>query len=142
MSHATASIEIEAPIKKVFEVISDFESYPDFLNETREVVVEKKSGKGARVTFTINLIKKIRYTLDIKLNPPSGLSWTLVEGDLMKANNGGWKLSEVKKGITQAVYEIDMDLGSMVPKAISNKLIGTNLPTMMKQFKERAEELA
>jgi len=142
MSHATASIDIEAPIKQVFEVISDFEAYPDFLPETREVVIEKQSGKQARVTFTINLIKKISYTLDIKLNPPNGLSWSLVEGDLMKANNGQWKLQETKKGITNAVYEIDMDLGGMVPKAISNKLIGSNLPTMMKQFKDRAEELA
>ena len=142
MSHATASIEIEAPIKQVFDVISDFEAYPDFLPETREVVIEKKSGKSAKVTFTINLIKKITYTLDIKLHPPSGLSWSLVEGDLMKANNGQWKLQEVKKGVTKAIYEIDMNLGSMVPKAISNKLIGTNLPTMMKQFKERAEEMA
>ncbi|KAB2840629.1 SRPBCC family protein, partial [bacterium] len=62
MSHASASIEIEAPVKQVFEVISDFEAYPEFLPETREVVVEKKSGKSARVTFTINLIKKITYT--------------------------------------------------------------------------------
>jgi len=141
MSHATASIEIEAPIKQVFDVISDFESYPDFLPETREVVIDKKAGKSARVTFTINLIKKISYTLDIKLNPPQGLSWELVEGEIMKSNNGQWKLQEVKKGVTKAVYEIDMDLGSMVPKAISNKLIGTNLPTMMRQFKDRIEEL-
>ncbi|MFO1463652.1 MAG: SRPBCC family protein [bacterium] len=142
MSHATASIEIEAPIKQVYEVISDFEAYPDFLPETRKVVIEKQSGKHAQVTFTINLIKKITYTLDIKLNPPHGLSWTLVEGDLMKENNGQWKLQESKKGVTKATYEIDMNFGSMVPKAISNKLIGTNLPTMMKQFKERVEELA
>jgi ribosome-associated toxin RatA of RatAB toxin-antitoxin module len=142
MSVTTASIEIEAPIKTVFEVISDFEAYPDFLPETKEVVIDKKSGKNLRVTFSINLIKKIRYTLDIKLSPPSGLSWELVEGDLMKSNTGKWKLKEGKKGLTEAHYEIDMDLGAMVPKAISNKLIGTNLPTMMKQFKERAEELA
>lgn len=142
MSSTTASIEIEAPIKTVFEVISDFEAYPEFLPETKEVTIEKKSGKNLRVSFAINLIKKIRYTLDIKLNPPNGLTWELVEGDLMKSNVGKWKLKESKKGVTEAVYEIDMNLGAMVPKAISNKLIGTNLPTMMKQFKERAEELA
>ena len=142
MSHATASIEINAPIKKVFEVISDFESYPEFVGETEKVVVEKKAGKSLQVTFTISMIKKITYTLDIKLNPHQGLSWKLIRGDMMKNNSGQWKVSEVEKDLTKAVYEIDMDFGGMVPKAITNKLVGTNLPSMLKQFRDRAEELA
>lgn len=142
MSHASASIEIKAPIKNVYDVISDFEAYPEFLKETQKVHVEKMSGKTARVTFTINMIKRITYTLDIKLNPTHGLSWHLVKGDMMKSNSGHWKLSELKKDLTKAVYEIDMDFGSMVPKPLTNKLVGTNLPTMMKQFRDRVEELA
>ncbi|HCU24106.1 MAG TPA: cyclase [Deltaproteobacteria bacterium] len=142
MSQATASIDIQAPLKTVYEVISDFEAYPEFLSETKQVVVEKKSGKQARVSFTLQLIKKINYTLDIKLNPPHGLSWSLVQGDIMKSNTGHWKLTEDKKGHTKADYAIDMDFGAMVPRAISNKLIDSNLPTMMKQFKDRAEEIA
>ncbi len=141
MSHATASIEIPAPIKNVFEVISDFEAYPEFLGETQKVVIEKKSGKNMVVTFTIAMIKKITYTLDIKLNPLHGLSWKLIKGDMMKHNSGQWKLSEVKKDLTKAIYEIDMDFGGMVPKALTNKLVGTNLPAMMKQFSERIKEL-
>ncbi len=109
--------------------------------ETREVSVGKHSGKQATVTFTVSMIKKITYTLDIKLNPPKGLSWKLVKGDMMKTNSGQWKLSEHKNGHTHAVYEIDMGFGTMVPKAISNKLIGSNLPAMMRNFKYRAEEL-
>ena len=139
MSHASASIEINAPIKNVFDVISDFEAYPEFLNETQNVSVDKKNGKNLVVTFTINMIKKITYTLDIKLSPPNGLSWKLVRGDMMKSNSGQWKLSEDKKGLTKAVYEIDMDLGGMVPKALTNKLVGTNLPAMLKQFRDRVE---
>jgi Oligoketide cyclase/lipid transport protein len=142
MSHASASIEIKAPISTVYDVISDFEAYPDFLPETKEVVVEKHSGKTAIVRFTISMIKKISYKLDIKLHPHKGLSWKLIEGDMMKNNSGQWKLTEPKKGLTHAVYEIDMDFGGMVPKAISNKLIGSNLPSMMKQFRDRAEEMA
>lgn len=142
MSHATASIDIKAPLKTVYDVICDFEAYPDFLPETKGVVIEKNSGKSAVVNFTISMIKKINYTLDIKFHPQKGLSWKLIKGDMMKNNSGQWKLSEPKKGITHAVYEIDMDFGGMVPKAISNKLIGSNLPSMMKQFRDRAEELA
>jgi ribosome-associated toxin RatA of RatAB toxin-antitoxin module len=60
----------------------------------------------------------------------------------MKKNSGHWKLTEVKKDLTKAIYEIDMDFGGMVPKAITNKLVGTNLPGMMKQFRDRVEEVA
>ncbi len=141
MSLAKAEIEIEAPLETVYEVISDFESYPDFLSETKEVVVNESNSKSANITFKINLIKKITYTLDIKMTPKKGLSWKLVAGDLMKKNNGRWKLSH-KKGITTAVYEIDMEFAGLVPKAISNRLIGSSLPTMMRAFKDRAEDMA
>lgn len=141
MSSASAQIEIAAPIKDVFQVISDFEAYPEFLSETKKVTILKKSAKSMRVEFQVQMIKKIKYTLDIKLAAPKSVSWTLVEGDFMKKSVGAWKLSS-KKGMTQAKYEIDMEFGGLVPKAISDKLIGTNLPSMMQAFRDRAEELS
>jgi coenzyme Q-binding protein COQ10 len=142
MSHARAAIDIHAPLETVYDVICDFESYPEFLPETKRVHVDKNSGKSALVTFTISLIKKVTYTLDVKFHPHKGISWHLVKGELMKENSGQWKLSEPKHGVTHASYEISMDFGGMVPKAISNKLIGSNLPAMMKQFRDRAQEMA
>jgi ribosome-associated toxin RatA of RatAB toxin-antitoxin module len=141
MSVAKASIEINAPLKSVYEVICDFEAYPEFLTETKDVVVEKASDKSALVVFTVSIIKKITYTLDIKMTPLKSVSWKLVNGDMMKKNTGHWKLSE-KGGVTHAEYEIDMDFGGMVPKAISSKLIGSNLPAMMRAFRDRVEDLA
>lgn len=140
MSSTRAEIDIEAPIEAVYDVIIDFESYPDFLNETRKVKILKSTSKSARVTFKINIIRKIAYTLDIKLTPQKGITWKLVEGDLMKKNIGRWKLSKKKSG-TKAVYEIDMEFAGLVPKAISNKLIGSSLPSMMRAFRDRAEDL-
>jgi ribosome-associated toxin RatA of RatAB toxin-antitoxin module len=140
MSTATAEIDINAPLETVYDIITDFEAYPEFLNETKEVEVLKASPKSATVLFKINLIRKIIYTLEIKLAPPKSISWHLIEGDLMKKNNGKWKLSE-KKGMTNAHYEIDMQFTGLVPKAVSNKLIGSSLPTMMKAFRDRAEDL-
>jgi coenzyme Q-binding protein COQ10 len=141
MSTATAEIEINAPLETVYDVIADFESYPKFLNETKEVEVLKSTSKSAIVLFKINIIRKIIYTLEIKLAPPKAVTWHLVEGDLMKKNTGKWKLTE-KKGMTHAHYEIDMQFTGLVPKAVSNKLIGSSLPSMMKAFRDRAEDLA
>lgn len=141
MSTAKASIEIDAPIETVYDVITDFASYPDFLGETKGVVIHKETAKHAQVTFKISIIKKITYTLDIKMAQDKGISWNLVKGDIMKKNSGRWKLTK-NKGGTKADYEIVMDFGGMVPKAISSRLIGSNLPSMMKAFRDRAEDLA
>ncbi|MCB1214858.1 MAG: SRPBCC family protein [Deltaproteobacteria bacterium] len=141
MSSTQASIEIEAPIKTIYEVITDFEAYPEFLSETKKVEVQNITAKSARVKFTVSIIKKINYVLDFKFSPNKGISWTLVEGDLMKTNSGHWKLKD-KKGVVEAEYGISVDFGGLVPKTISNKLVGSNLPSMLKAFKARAEELA
>jgi ribosome-associated toxin RatA of RatAB toxin-antitoxin module len=140
MAKTSTEIEIKAPLKKVYEVISDFESYPDFLSGSKGAKILKKTGNSVQAEFKVDVIKTITYVLDIKLIPNKGFSWTLFKGDFMKANSGSWKLEEKKKGITHASYEIEVDFGLFVPKAISSMLVGTNLPTMMREFKERAEE--
>lgn len=134
------SIEINAPRSVVYEVITDFESYPNFLRGPKQVVVQKSTAKSAIVNFTVSLIKKINYTLEIKLSPEKGITWKLVEGDsIMKKNSGKWKLTE-KKGLTHAEYQVEVDLGNL-PKPIAKKLVEGNLPTMMKSFRDQAEKL-
>ncbi|MFO1520131.1 MAG: SRPBCC family protein [bacterium] len=140
MAKTSTTIEIEAPVKKVYQVITDFEAYPDFLSGSKGAKILKKSGNHLQVEFKIDVIKTISYSLDIQLSPQKGFSWELIKGDFMKSNAGEWKLSEgKKKGTTHAIYEIEMDFGLLVPKSVSSMLIGKNLPTMMKEFKERAE---
>jgi len=139
MAKTSTSIEIKAPLKKVYEVITDFESYPDFLSGSKGAKILKKSGNHLQAEFKVDVIKTISYTLDIKLSPHRGFSWTLVKGDFMKGNTGSWKLEEKKKGVTLASYEVEVDFGLLVPKTISSMLVGTNLPTMMREIKEQAE---
>jgi ribosome-associated toxin RatA of RatAB toxin-antitoxin module len=141
MSTAKAEIDINAPLETVYDVITDFESYPEFLGETKEVEILESNAKSAKVLFKINIIRKVIYTLEIKMAAPKSVTWHLLEGDLMKKNSGKWKLSE-KKGGTNAHYEIDMQFTGLVPKAVSNKLIGSSLPAMMRAFRDRAEDLA
>lgn len=140
MPGTETSIVIQASPKTVFDVITDFEKYPEFLSDVKDVVVHKK-GKEMEVTFEISVIKKIRYKLHFSLVPNKKVSWTFVEGDVFKDNNGFWELEEVKKGTTNARYYIDIEFGFLVPSMITKKLIGSNLPSMMKRFKERAESL-
>jgi ribosome-associated toxin RatA of RatAB toxin-antitoxin module len=139
MSGATRSITINASREKVFEVISDFEDYPEFLPEMKNVGIDKKTAKEVVAFFTLNMMKEINYTLKLKLTKPSSISWTLVEGDVMSKNSGSWKLKKVSPRKTDATYTIDVQFGSFVPGFISNMLVESSLPKMMGHFKKRIE---
>ncbi len=139
MSQASKSIEIKAPVKDCFKVISDYEAYPEFLKETKSVAIGKKSGKSFEVTYELDLIKTISYTLKITEDAPNGLSWTLVRGDMMKSNTGSWELEAIDKNTTMATYNIDIGLGLLVPGSVAKMLVSNSLPAMLEAFKKRIE---
>lgn len=132
-------IIIDAPIEVVFQVIRDFESYPKFLSTTKSAKEKKKNGETL-VYFSIELIKPIRYTLKIEEESPNLVSWTFVEGDLMKTNEGSWKLKALSKEQTEAQYSIDVSFGWMVPQMIVDQVTKNQLPESLDAFKERAED--
>lgn len=142
MAEVSQSIEIKATPKQCYKVITDYESYPEFLDQLSEVEVSKKRGNTAEVTYKIDVIKTISYTLKMKGKPDSHLEWTFVKGDVMKDNHGYWELEEIKKGVTLATYNIDVRFGLLVPKSITKTLVGKSLPEMLKAFKKRIEKHA
>lgn len=142
MPSVSETIEIKASPKKCYEVITNYEKYPEFLKELNAIEVKNKKGNTAQVTYEINLIKKIHYTLKMVGKPPNLVEWSFVEGDVMRDNHGSWEFEEIKKGLTRATYTVDITFGLFVPSLITKKLIGSNLPAMLKAYKERIEELA
>ncbi len=139
MPGTSTSIVIHVPPKAVYDVVADFESYPEFLPDVKKAVIHSKNGKEMTAEFEIKVIKTIKYSLHFKFQPGKKLSWNFVKGDLFKSNTGSWDFSEIKKGQTKATYSVEVDFGLFVPKAIVSMLVGSNLPKMMERFKKRAE---
>ena len=140
MTEVSRSIVIDAPREEVFDVVTDFESYPEFLPEMKEVNLEKGSAKEAVTSFKLQLLKTIKYRLKLKLTRPSSVSWTLLDGEMMKKNTGSWKLKKLSAKKTEAKYSIDIELGGFVPKAVTDRLVSGSLPAMLENFKKRIEE--
>ncbi|QQR80664.1 MAG: SRPBCC family protein [Deltaproteobacteria bacterium] len=141
MAGATSEIIVHATPKEMYEAVSDFENYPEFMSDVKEVNVKKK-GKKLEVEFKISVIKTFKYTLSFDLTPNKKIEWSFVDGDIFKDNKGSWILTPEGKDKTKAIYNIEVEFGIFVPSMITNKLIGSNLPAMMKKFKDRAESLA
>ena len=143
MAKAEKSIVIEAPMEKAFEVIADYEKYPEFLPEVKKVKVEAGQGTIKEVTYTVDIkAKVINYTLKHTAERPSKLSWTMVKGEMMKGNDGAWTLKPGgQPGTTDATYSIDLKLSSLVPGFIEKALAEQSLPGLLTNFKARAEKL-
>lgn len=139
MPGASRSVVINAPIEKVFDVITAYERYPQFLTECKEVKLSGREGNEVNVHYKIDVVKTIRYTLHMKEERPRKLTWTFVEGEIMKDNHGNWALEAAGEGKTKATYTIEMRLGPLVPKSIVNSLVDASLPKMLEAFRKQAE---
>src|ERR1039457_5579343 len=139
MAHAKTNENFNAPIEKVFKVISDYSSYPKFLNDVKRVSIIDDKGDKKLVEFELQMMKSFRYQLWLTEKHNEEVSWKFHTGDVFKENSGHWRLKDLGDGKTEVHYEISAKFGLLVPGMIEKKLIEVNLPSMMRVYKERAE---
>jgi coenzyme Q-binding protein COQ10 len=142
MPGATRTIEVAAPLERVFDVVTHYEAYPSFLPEVKSVRLSGRQGATVDVHYQIQLIRSVRYTVRMVEERPSRISWSFVEGEVMKDNRGEWRLEEVGPGRTRITYTVEAKFGALVPRAITDKLVETSLPAMLDAFRRRAESTA
>ena len=141
MSDASTSEIFNAPQKTVFKVLTDYSSYPSVISDIKRVSIIDASPEKKLVEFELQIVKSFRYQLWIFEKPYSQISWKFHSGDVFKENTGSWTLKDLGENKTQVDYEISASFGLFVPGMIEKKLISVNLPSMMKAYKKRAEEL-
>ncbi len=142
MAKASRTEVFNGPIEKLYNVIADFESYPEFVLGVNDIKVHDMSETSGVVEYTIDMIKKLNYKLDMKLSRPTNVEWTFKSGDLFKTNSGGWQLKDLGDGKTEVTYSLEIEVKGFIPgsKMIVNKLTETSLPSMMKSFFDRASK--
>ncbi|WP_164018808.1 type II toxin-antitoxin system RatA family toxin [Pyxidicoccus trucidator] len=139
MPGATRTIVINAPVEKVFDVITQYDRYPEFLPEVKEVRAANRQGNTLELHYKVDVVKTIRYSIRVTEERPKRMAWSFIEGEMMKDNKGSWVLEPEGEGKTRATYNVEMALGLLVPKAVVNALVDTSLPKMLEAFKRRAE---
>lgn len=142
MTGATRSVEIHAPIERVYDVIVDYEAYPEFLSTMSGVRVLERDADRAVVEFEVDLIKHIRYTLELVGERPIRLDWNLTESRWLRRNTGSWVLADLGAQGVRATYSLDLDFELLVPRGITSRLAGTSLPQTLDAFRKRAEGLS
>ena len=144
-SSTQSSIVIAAEPSVVLDVIADFAAYPEWTDEVRsaEVLTEDGDGWADRVRFRLEAgAVKDTYTLDYEwdvVEDGTGVvSWTLVEGEVLKAMDGSYTLAAVDGG-TEVTYALTVDLKVPMLGAIKRTAEKKIVSAALDGLKNRAE---
>lgn len=128
---------LEVPRKDFYEVISDYESYPDFVPHVVHAKLIEVDGNRSRVQFKAHYFRDIPYTLDIYHDAPKSIWWELVESPLFKVSSGSWELRYKGKSKTEVAYCVEVVPRIFVPSSVVEALTRSGLPAMMQAFANR-----
>ena len=146
MAEATSSsITIAAPPERVMAVIADFAAYPEWADQINavEVLAPGSAGRAERVRFTMDAgAIKDSYTLDYTWAPDGrSVSWTLVKGQIQKAQDGSYALAG-RGDSTTVTYSLAVDLNIPMIGMLRRKAEKVIIDTALKGLKRRVEALS
>ncbi len=138
-----SSIVIDAPPSRVIEVIADIAAYPDWSDGVRsvEILTQYEDGRPADARFVVDA-GAIKDTYELEYDwadDDSSVSWTLTSGQMLKAMDGAYELSDNGDGTTTVRYRLSVDVSIPMIGLIKRKAEKVIVDTALRGLKERVE---
>jgi uncharacterized membrane protein len=138
MTHrASHTVRIEAPPDKCYELVADYERYPQWVKffESHQVRDRYVDGRPRRVEWTVNAyIRKVRFVNEYSYDDANLiLSWVSHEGDLLE-NTGRWKFLPVGDRQTSATFEVCASFDFAGPSRILHYFSNVAMGRAMRDF--------
>ncbi|MEI5673706.1 MULTISPECIES: SRPBCC family protein [Nocardioides] len=139
----TSSIVIDAAPAAVMAVIADFDAYPTWAKgmKTVEVTVPGADGRAEQVYFALDVSPiKDEYTLAYTWDGDREVTWTLVEGKMLRALDGAYVLRDRGDGSTEVTYRLALDVSIPLIGMLKRKGEKILIDTALKGLKKRVEQ--
>jgi len=135
-------IRIDAPPQRCYEVAIDYERYPDWAKDIKQATVLERDaeGRGANVEYRAAAFgRSARYVLQYDYSAaPAAFSWTLVEGEMVRAIDGTYRF-DADGGGTEVGYVLTVDVTLPLPGFMKRAAAGMIVDNAMKQLKRYVE---
>ena len=143
MPSATRTEIMKAPVEKIFQVLSNYEAYSEFMDGVSRVEIVSEEGKKTKARYDLNVIKTFSYILNLEKEENKSVAWSFDSGDIFSVNSGSWELEDLGDGTTEVTYSIEgeIKIKMMGSGMITKKLVNTSLPSMTKSVEKRAQGL-
>ncbi|MGE0712725.1 MAG: type II toxin-antitoxin system RatA family toxin [Planctomycetota bacterium] len=129
--------------RELYDVVTDYESYPRFFSDFTRCQVHRKDGPVWSVEFFAKVIKEVSYTLEITHDEQALTTrWTFVRGKLVSDSKGGWRFSEAPGG-ARVDYEAEIEVNApLLPRMIKDKIqdaiLNKSIASMFTQLEAEA----
>jgi hypothetical protein len=143
----SSSITVDAPAAEVMAVIADFPAYPKWAKGVTVADVlstfdhddPSARGRAREVHFNLDVSPiKDEYTLAYVWDGDRQVTWTLVEGKMLRALDGAYVLREVPQG-TEVTYRLALDVSIPLIGMLKRKGEKILIETALKGLKKRVE---
>jgi hypothetical protein len=139
---AREQIEVWAPPARCFALATAFEAYPEWTSDVKQVTVLERddAGRGTRVEYHVaGLGRRVRYLLQYDFSDaPRAFSWSLVEGDLLRALDGRYEFAPTDHG-THVDYTLRVDLAVPMPGLLKRRASGMIMGNALRDLKRAVE---
>ncbi len=140
----TSSIVIDASPADVMAVIADFPAYPAWAKgvKSAQVLSTGIDGRAEQVHFDLDVSPiKDSYTLSYDWEGDREVTWTLVEGQMLKALDGAYSMKDLGNGSTEVTYRLALDVSIPLIGMLKRKGEKILIDTALKGLKKRVESL-
>jgi hypothetical protein len=139
---AREQIDMTASPARCFTVATAFEQYPEWTSDVKHVTVLERdaTGRGTRVEYHVaGLGRRIRYVLEYDFaDAPHSFSWSLVEGDMLRALDGRYAFTPSDHG-THVDYTLHVDLAVPMPGLVKRRASGMIVGNALRDLKRAVE---
>lgn len=144
----SSSIVVDAPAADVMAVIADFPAYPSWakgvtvadVRSSYDAADPKQAGRAREVFFALDVSPiKDEYTLAYDWNGDDQVTWTLVQGKMLKALEGAYVLRATGPNTTEVTYRLALDVSIPLIGMLKRKGEKILIDTALKGLKKRVE---
>lgn len=141
IDQATETEFVAASPSRCYDIAVDFERYPEWARDVKEASVLERDahGRATKVEYRASALgRSTHYTLAYDYSQsPERLSWSLVEGDIMRVIEGAYTFAPEGTG-TNITYSLQIELIVPLPGFVKRRAEVRILHTL-KELKSRAE---
>ena len=142
---ATQRTIINASPARVWDVLTDFDSYPTWAHDLKSATVVSRDGEGRPrdVAFRAAAMgRSTSYTLCYDYGrAPWVLSWELVDGDITRRLDGSYELKPVEGDPerTEVTYHLEVDLVMPLPGFVKRRAEARIMSAALRHLRDHLE---